>query len=488
MILQVLLLAGLALAMLRAASRLRGGQNHSDAFFPLVVLSLAGWECFLLELTLPLVGATVCAGAFLILLAGADPRIAPRQAVWMGACLVLMPLFGACGLVLVPALAAWLAFVGVLHVRGPEAGARRAGWLVLGLVAAALLLCGLYCVGLPALAQGPRAPAHGLVRRSLQVLGMLFGAAELPWRPLRLAAVALALLPGGAVWLAAWLGRPHERVLLLGWLAFLVAMGCLVAALARGRGDYLGQTPFVPRYSTLLVPLGCGMYFLHLRYGGATRGPAQMALLLLAAVVFAPNLRAAFDDGRCRRRALRDFEAGLTCRLPPALLAECGAGRVFQAEQRDDVDGYLRALRDSRTGAFGALPEDTPLASVALPGSPLPSDMNLSNGVARPVGDNPALTIALPRPRYVRAIRLRYDSSNGMGSADRFELTWQGPGQDGMVGRSKVLLEARGAAERTAIIGIDGRISTIHLVPRNKVFALRLRAIELLVPETPAER
>ena len=357
MVLNILLLAGLAFAMLRAVGRLRGGLHYTDAFFPLVVLSLAQWECFLLELTLPLVGSTVCVGAFLVLLAGADPRVSPRQAVRMAVCLVLMPLCGACGLVLVPALALWLAFVGVLHVRAADAGARRQGWLVLGLVAVALLLSGLYFVGLPALTQGPQSPTPGLpLKRGLQVLGMLFGAAELPWTPLKTAVVPLALLAGGGVWLAAWLRRPQERVLLLGWLAFLAAMGCLVAALARGRSDYLGQTPFVPRYATLMLPLGCGLYLLWARYGGVSAaGAAQMTLLLLAAVVFAPNLRAAFDDGRCRRRALRDFEADLACRLPPAFLAERGAGRVFQAEQQQDAVGYLRNLRDSHTGALPEL-------------------------------------------------------------------------------------------------------------------------------------
>ncbi|MDB5306135.1 MAG: hypothetical protein JWO38_337 [Gemmataceae bacterium] len=489
MVLNVLLLGGLSFAMLRTVGRMRGCLHFADAFFPLVVLSLAQWECFLIEYALNLVGSTVCAGAFLVLLAGADPHVLPRQAVRMAVCLVLLPLFGASGLVLVPALAVWLAFVGVLHGRAADAAVRRQGRLVLGLVAGALLLSGLYFVGLPPPSPGPRSPtAADTLMRGLQVLGMLFGAAALPGAPLKTVVVPMVLLAGGGVWLAAWRRQPHERVVLLGWLAFLLAMGCLVAAVAHGRSDYLGQTPFVPRYATLLLPLGCCVYFLWARYGGvSTAGASRMALMLLAAVMFAPNLQAAFESGRFRRRALRNFEADLACRLPPAFMAERGAGRVFPADQQEDVAGYIRNLRDSHTAAFRCLPEDLPVGVVAVPASAFSlRDMIFSGGVARPVGGDPALTIALPRARFVCAIRLHYAYTNSAGTADYFELSWQNDARaPSEAGRSRILLEAHpGAGERTITVWVNERIDCLRMVPTIKMFALKLRAVELLVPES----
>src|SRR5438270_692547 len=81
-------------------------------------------------------GSTVVAGAFLVLLAGSGPHVSPRRAVRMAACLLLLPLFGASGLVLVPALALWLVLVAVLLCRAADVPSRQQGLLVLGLVAA----------------------------------------------------------------------------------------------------------------------------------------------------------------------------------------------------------------------------------------------------------------------------------------------------------------------------------------------------------------
>src|SRR5439155_25612885 len=103
--------------------------------------------------------------------------------------------------------------------RSADAAARRQGGLVLGLVAAALLLCGLYFVGLQPRSQGPPAPTPAqALARSRQVLGMLFGAAELPWAPLKNTVVPLALLAGGRVWLVSCGRPPQARVVPLGWL------------------------------------------------------------------------------------------------------------------------------------------------------------------------------------------------------------------------------------------------------------------------------
>jgi hypothetical protein len=488
MFLNVLLLAGLSLAMLRTVRRLRGGLHFADAFIPLVVLSLAQWECFLLGSILNHVGATVVAGAFLVLLAGTAPRVTPGHAVAMGLCLVLLPLWGSNGLILVPALALWLAFVGVRHSRAADPAIRRRGWLILGLVAATLLLSGLYFIDWHHLIQGSSTPTPAqILAHARQVLGMLLGASALPWAPLKTAVVPLALLAGGGLWLAAWLRRPQERVVLLGLLAFLLAMGCLVAAIAWGRRDYLGQTPFVPRYATLMLPLGCWLYLLWARYGGARVGPAaQMGLFLLAAVVFAPNFQAAFADGRLRRTALRDFESDLCRRLPPAFLAERGAGRVFQAEQQQDVAHYIRLLRDHHVGAFARLPEDLPLRVVELPPSAVSlRDMLWAGGVARPVGPDPSLKVALRRPRFICGVRLRYAYTSNRADADCFELSWQkGDRVSRAAGGSKVLLQAgAGAGERTALVWINDRIDGFRLVPRSKMFALRLGTVELLVPQ-----
>src|SRR5205807_49562 len=117
------------------------------------------------------------------------------------------------------------------HSRAADRAARRQGRLILALVAVAVLLSGLYFAGLQHLIRGSSTPTPAqTLAQARQVLGMLLGASGLPWAPLKTAVVPLALLAGGGVWLAAWLRRPQERVVLLGLLAFLLGMGCLVGA------------------------------------------------------------------------------------------------------------------------------------------------------------------------------------------------------------------------------------------------------------------
>jgi hypothetical protein len=498
MFFNVALLGGLSFLLLRTARRLRGHLHFADAFLPLLVLSLAQWESLLIDYALNLVGSTVVAGTILLLLAGSGPQVSPRRSVLMAACVMLLPLFGASGLVLVPALALWLAFVGVVHCRAAGVTERRWGLLVLGLVAVALLLCGAYFVGYQHAGWSPLAvkPTHTLAR-GLQVLGMLFGASGLPFALLKACVVPALLLAGGGVWLVAWCRKPQERVILLGFLAFLLAMGCLAGAVACGRADYLGSTGLVPRYTTLMVPLGCCLYFLGGRYGGASGAPAtQMVLFLLAAVVFVPNLRTAFDAGRSRRLALTSFETNLAAGVPPALLAECGADRVFPAACKDAAAQSIAGLRDAGAAAFRSLPEDAPLRVAALPASVVSlREMIWTDGVARPVGGDPAVEVALPQAEFVYAVRLHYVYTNILGSPDLFAFSWRRTVDDvsPWTRGPKVLLEAGPGSEgdRTVTVWVNDRVDRVQLVPRIKMFALRLAAVELVLPEpaaTPSPR
>jgi len=350
----VALFGGLSAALLCAVRRQRGCHEFADAFLPLFVLGLAQWECYLLPSCINLIFTAIIAGIYLVLLAGAGPRVSGRRAVLMAGCLALLPLCSAAGLALVPALTLWLAPVGILHCRAADATSRRQGWLVLALIVTALVLSGLSFLSLrqPGQAPAPHEPAKVLACVQ-QILNMLFGAPVPPFATRTAAVVLLLLAASGGVWLAAWWRQPGERVALLGFLAFALGMGCLVGAIAWGRVDYLATAAYIPRYATLQLPLGCCLYVFWGRYGGRCAPAAQMVLLLVTAVTFAPNLRDAWESGDSRRQALRTFEADLNSGLSPALLAERGAGHVYWAEGKDDFARYLLMLRESRPAAYG---------------------------------------------------------------------------------------------------------------------------------------
>ncbi len=489
MFFNVALMGGFSFLLLLAIRRVRGHLHFADAFLPLLVLGLTQWESFLIEFALNLVGSTVVAGTFLLLLAGGGPQVSARRAVGMGACLAVLPLMGGSGLALVPALALWLAFVGVLHCRAADAASRRLGWLVLGLIAAALLLAGLYSIGFQHSSKGaPSCKPSAVLECGLEVLSMLFGHTEVMWR-YRAWLVPVVLLCAGVVWGAAW-RRPREPVVQLGFLAFLLGMGCLVGAVAWGRADFGWGVGFAPRYATLMIPLGCCLYFLWERYGSAPGArTAQTVLFLLAAMAFLPNLKEALAGGHARQIAGADFAAALASRIPPGLLAERDAGRTYPASDQGYLAYCLRLLRDARVGDFRSLPEDLPLRAVALPRSAAsPRDMVWVDDAARPVGDNPALAFTFPPAKLVYAVRLHYVYTNGAGRADRFEVSWHKDGGDTAAGvhDTEVVLEngpGEDGKERTATVWVNERIDAFRLIPNTKFFSLRLSAVELLLPE-----
>ena len=309
MVVNVALLGALSFGLLRAIRAARGRLQYPDAFVPLVVLSLGQAECLLWTSALNLVAGTAAAGLFLILLAGAGRRISPRRAVLMAACLVPMPLLGAGGLVFVPALSPWVAAVAALHCRAADAPARRRGMAALGLVGAAVLLCGLYFVGyhgVPGPAPARSKPAAAL-SCGLQMLSLFFGPGEnRTWRWKAYLVLGL-LAASGRLWADAWRRRPGERGVLLGHLAFLLAAVGLVVAVAWGRADYGVGAGFAGRYVTLMLPMSCGLYVFWGRYAGGAG--VRTVLLLLAVAFLGANYHEGVRHGRTVREEMTHFRA-----------------------------------------------------------------------------------------------------------------------------------------------------------------------------------
>jgi hypothetical protein len=494
MFVNVALMGALAFAMLRTVRRVRGSYHFADAFFPAHLLGLGQWESFLMGFPLNLVGATAVAGACLALVARSRPAVSPRRAVLLGGCLVLLPLLGASGLALTPALASWLAFVGIRHCRAADGRGRRRGVLIVGLAALALLLVGLYFVGFHSHPDVPRvAKGSALISCAGQVLSMAWGLAGGSIWPFKAWAVLGLLLASGAVWLAAWRRRPQERVVLLGFLAFLLGMGCLVGAVAWGRAGFGGRPGLALRYVTLVLPLTCWLYFLWERYGGAGAPLVRTGLFVVAVLFVVADGRIALSDARAHGEMLRAFAADLAARMPPVLLAERYADRVYPATLQEDLHHYIRLLRDAHIGDFRQLPEDPPLREAPL--SAVPSslhDMTLAGGAALPVGPDPFLVFRLPQAQFVYAIRLHYVYRNPTGCPDGCDLFWKagaGTSCDEGCG-TRVMLEpgsGAGAAERTATVWVNAHIDHVRLVPKATWFRLSLRAIDLLLPDAPPD-
>ena len=198
--LSVLATAAVALALVRAARRLRGRTRLADSFFPLALLTFGQAYAFLWFWVInQLLAPLAACGLLLILL---RKRIDFRTAALAGVCMVLLSLSGPGGLPYVLAAALWLASWLALRRKSPEPLGRWRAALVLGLAGVAVVLTGLYFVGYNQdeglgsahadLSGGRLGPA---LKTGLQVLSVSLGSATRnawPYWGLAIAALGLA--------------------------------------------------------------------------------------------------------------------------------------------------------------------------------------------------------------------------------------------------------------------------------------------------------
>src|SRR5262249_21813015 len=137
------LLGVLAAAMIEAARRLRGRMNYTDAFFPLALLNFGNHFNLFIGWQLQFIGSVVLASVLLLIIVRNRERLTTGTVALAGVCLMLLPLFGANGVVLVPALALWAGYAAVHQWRSPS-GARVACCVLLASTGVALLLVGLF--------------------------------------------------------------------------------------------------------------------------------------------------------------------------------------------------------------------------------------------------------------------------------------------------------------------------------------------------------
>jgi hypothetical protein len=346
-VVNVLALAALAGGLMLMARRLRGSTAYSDAFFPLTILQwglAATWWNFGLHYVCWLLVAT----AFLAIILRHERGMSDGYALLSAASVVLLPLCGTIGLVLVPALAVWLLIVGCLEWRA-ENGNRRAA-LVAALGAGGSLTIAL--ISLVGLTTG--SVYRGVDPSAILTVSVIFLSGEFgrafsgfrlaPW-PFFMPCLALA---SAVALIRAIQSREVERRRGSGLLLFLAAMVCLALAVGFGRGGRDWQTPGVrDHYAILAVPLLIWAHFVWiLYYGSRPVGRfVQMSLLALVGVVFVLNLGSREYVARIREWEER-FDEDARAGVSASALAE----RYRELFWWQDTDvGRLRVAEGLRT-------------------------------------------------------------------------------------------------------------------------------------------
>lgn len=427
MVFNVIVLGALSFSMIVVAARLRGEISYTDAFFPLLFLHwghaanlLWGWQ-------VQFISSVGLAVGVLLLIVQSGGRWKHWTTVLTGVCLLLLPLCGANGLVLVPALALWLGYSAVSFWRSGDLHARRYAACTMGLASLALLLVGVYLIGYENVPYHPTSSGLlGTVSASAKVLTIGFGTTLRDIWPFSGLGVFILLLASSAVLVLKWRSQPQERHRAAGLLCFLGGMASLALAIGMGRNG------FETRYVTLAAPVWCCVYFIWSIYSPPRVNLfGRMLLLIIACLTSSPNAHFGIEYARDLRHQLGSFERDMEAGVPsPRLINRYWP---YLHINQDVLTDYLPMLQRAGVGKFKFLKNDLPIVQVSLPLEPTAlNHVTWKDGIAHGTGKkDPYLVFALPENMNVYGIRLKYSYSNRDGTGPcRFVYWKKGDEQD----------------------------------------------------------
>ena len=355
MIFNITMVALLAGAMILIARRGRGGRlRYTDAFFPIVLLEVGNWQDLFWHWQIAFVMSVVLACAGMLALIHRPRLDTPAAALTLGAALVLAPLTGGSGLIFLPPLLVYAAWMGIRLAResGISPIARRASKILIG---SALVSAGIIVLYLANYQRPEWVPANPGVIPSLMtaVQFQTFGlgpAVRTSWNFWS----GVALLP-----LLAATFRVLQNLRLRGpaLLACLLSVAGAAAAIGWGRAAVIDVYHGWPdRYVLLAAPAFCLAYFVFELSGQNAANRAGRTLLLgLSALLLPMNIAFGREWGAWyvggMDRVIRDIGTGVSFDVmatrhnehlyhswPPAVLAE-----------------HMRMLSDKGIGPFGAM-------------------------------------------------------------------------------------------------------------------------------------
>jgi hypothetical protein len=417
----VLAVGLLAAGFIWAAGRLRGRASLADAFFPLVLLEpgqsvnmLWGWQ-------IEFFASAVLAGVAVLVIALAGTALSVRRsAIVVGACALLLPLTGANGLGMVPALALWPLALALLPDRWTGSGEFHGDRLLLGLGVGAFLLTALYFVGWERVPHHPRsAGIYATLTTAVQFLSIGSGPAVRGLWPVIGLAVVSCVGATAALLLRAWRDRPRERARAGGLLLVLGALGSLALGLGMGRNG------FEVRYVTLAVPAWCAVWLAWMIYGEGRAGARFPAVLTAAAAVALwGNARFGLTYARDLRSHLAGFEADLRAGVPRRELVR--RYDPYLHPHQDVPLEYLPMLRRAGIGIYAGLREEPPLREIPLDLTPSAlANVTWHDSTATVGGADAHLDFTLPAERAVAGVRLEYQYRAADGSLPLIGLRWK---------------------------------------------------------------
>jgi hypothetical protein len=480
------ILAALAAAFVVLVGRLPGGARPSDAVFSVILLHFGHASNLLWCNQLHQVMPTAMGTALLVLIAWRTRWPGPAAAAVVGAVLGLMPLCGGTGLLYVPAMAAWLFAAAWVVSRSKRPGAALRAALIASATFPGLMVVALYFRGFRS--SDHPAAVGGLfdgARTALQFLtGGIGEPAALGWPWSGAATLGLVAL-GLAILGRTWVARPEERCRVMGLFAFLAALLTVAIAVGWGRGWAGPLAGFQDRYITMAAPLWCWLvivFRLHAPRGLC--GLVANTLFAAGCVLLWPNTESGLQRGRERAEKALGLAHDIRSGAPPYRIV--ARYTPFLHPSQDETSRFLPMLRRHNVGPFRFLGDDPPFINTPL--SVKPASISLARwdaatSTARVSGVDPQLTYALPSPRHVAGVRIRYSHANAPGAPARFQFAWKRPGQTGYADSQRYAnWNLPTGTQRQTTVWIDDTAAEFRIQPDNQPCEFQIDEIMLICP------
>ena len=139
----VLFVVGTASALILTARRLRGYTSYFDAFFPLLLLHWGHWANYHWEWQITFISSMILSLLLLCIIVRSGNQLTRSSIILAGICLILLPLCGANGLLLVPFSVSWFLYLIAKQWRTQEFQ-ERVNSILLG----CFVLCSLFLTAL----------------------------------------------------------------------------------------------------------------------------------------------------------------------------------------------------------------------------------------------------------------------------------------------------------------------------------------------------
>lgn len=275
MVLNIFTLGAASLISILVAQSIRYGRTcYTDAFFPIVMLSLGNWADLFWGWQFTQILPTILGYFFFLVIIWKPTLSTPKAAAIAGICLMLLPLCGGNGLIFVPLLSIWTIYSSILQLREQKNHRIKQQWIPIFLIFSVFLtscLVFLYFVNYQGSSDYP--PSPGLketFKTAAQFLAISFGPIAIKWWKLSIfAAFSFLYVPVISILiLDALNSRNENRNRTLGFLIIFSILILYALVLAYSRTGWLSKINYYPLwYMIFPIPFSCAAFLVWEFYG-----------------------------------------------------------------------------------------------------------------------------------------------------------------------------------------------------------------------------